>query len=82
MPKIDARAFLVKPGSEVRLRHWRTDEDGGMDKPAGEALLAERLSRLDALQMRFWANRSRAMRQASGPGLPTATTSTPAAYST
>ena len=61
MPKIDARAFLVKPGSDVRLRHWRTDEDGGLDKPAGEALLAERLSRLDALQMRFWANRSRAM---------------------
>jgi PPK2 family polyphosphate:nucleotide phosphotransferase len=61
MAQPDPDRFTVRPGSRVRLRDWDPDEDGGMDKAAGEARLAENLKQVDELQMRFWANRSRAM---------------------
>ena len=61
MAQPDPDRFTVRPGSRVRLKDWDPDEDGGMDKAAGEARLAENLKQVDELQMRFWANRSRAM---------------------
>jgi PPK2 family polyphosphate:nucleotide phosphotransferase len=61
MPKPDPSDYTVKPGSRVRLKDWDPDDDGGMDKASGESRLAENLAQVDELQMRFWANRSRAM---------------------
>ena len=61
MPTIDIKDFTVKPGTKVSLKHWKTDEDGGLAKADGEERLAKNLALVDELQMRFWANRTRAM---------------------
>jgi len=53
--------FLVKPGTRASLRDWDCEECGGLEKPAGEAQLASNLAALEELQMKFWANRSRAL---------------------
>jgi PPK2 family polyphosphate:nucleotide phosphotransferase len=57
----DLRDYRVKPGTKVSLADWRTDDDGGLTKPQGEERLAKNLAAIDELQMKFWANRSRAM---------------------
>ncbi|MFO0961535.1 MAG: PPK2 family polyphosphate kinase [Phycisphaerales bacterium] len=61
MGKLDIDAFVVKPGSRVRLEKWKPDEDGGLDKAQGEAALEKNLAELVEEQMRFWANRSRGL---------------------
>jgi len=61
MATIDIKDFTVTPGTKVSLKHWKTDEDGGLSKADGEERLARNLAEVDELQMRFWANRSRAM---------------------
>ena len=61
MPGIDLIDYAVRPGRRVSLGDWKPDDDGGMDKPAGEARLATNLTAIDELQMKFWANKSRAM---------------------
>jgi len=61
MTKIDLEPFRVKSGTKVSLSDWDCEEDGGLEKSAGEAQLASNLAALDELQMKFWANRSRAL---------------------
>jgi PPK2 family polyphosphate:nucleotide phosphotransferase len=61
MATIDIKDFTVKPGRTVSLKDWDTDEDGGISKADGEERLARNLSKVDELQMKFWANKSRAM---------------------
>lgn len=61
MAKLDPSDYVVKPGRKVSLKDWKADDDGGLDKPAGEKRLADNLVVIDELQMRFWANKDRAM---------------------
>ena len=61
MPRLDLDRYTMKPGRKASLSDWDTDDDGGLSKSAGEARLAENLAAVDELQMKFWANRSRAM---------------------
>jgi len=59
--KLDLDDYKVKPGCRASLADWKPDDDGGFTKPDGEARLADNLVAVDELQMKFWANRSRAM---------------------
>ena len=61
MPALDLDRFTVKPGRKVSLADWDTDEDCGLTKAEGEERLARNLATVDELQMKFWANRKRAM---------------------
>lgn len=61
MSQLDIAPFWVKPGSKPSLSDWECEEHGGLEKAAGEAQLASNLAALDELQMKFWANRSRAL---------------------
>ena len=60
MSQLDLAPFRVKSG-KVSLDDWNCEENGGLEKTAGEAQLASNLAALDELQMKFWANRSRAL---------------------
>ena len=57
----DLRDYVVKPGKKVSLSDWKPDDDGGLSKSEGEERLAKNLAAIDELQMKFWANKSRAM---------------------
>jgi len=59
--KLDLDDYKVKPGRTASLADWKPDDDGGFTKPEGEARLADNLVAVDELQMKFWANKSRAM---------------------
>ena len=53
--------FIVKPGKNVSLEDWKPDDDGGFTKADGEERFEKNVARMDELQMKFWANRSRGM---------------------
>jgi PPK2 family polyphosphate:nucleotide phosphotransferase len=48
-------AHAVKPGSKVDLSDFNPDEDSGLDKERGRALLADLNTELDALQEELYA---------------------------
>ena len=53
--------FLVKPGTDVLLEDWPTDETRGLSKTAGKQMLLDGQARLNELQEQFRANDSRSM---------------------
>lgn len=57
----EARKYLVEPGSEVRLKHWDTNDDGGMDKADGQAEFAKLHERLIELEALLYAERKHAL---------------------
>ena len=61
MAKLNLKDFIVKPGKNVSLKDWKPDDDGGFTKADGEARFEKNVARMDELQMKFWANRSRGM---------------------
>jgi PPK2 family polyphosphate:nucleotide phosphotransferase len=61
MNRLDLHPFRVQPDTKVSLGHWDCEADGGLEKSEGEAQLERNLAALDELQMKFWANRSRAL---------------------
>jgi len=61
MNRIDLHPFRVEPDTKVSLGDWDCEADGGLEKSDGEAQLDRNLAALDELQMKFWANRSRAL---------------------
>lgn len=48
-------AHAIKPGSKVELSDYDPDQNGGLDKERGRALLADLNSELDALQEELYA---------------------------
>ncbi len=61
MAKLDTDGFFIKPETRVKLSKWDPESDGGFEKPDGEVRLEANLQELVEQQMRFWANRSKAM---------------------
>jgi polyphosphate kinase 2 (PPK2 family) len=61
MPSLDTSDYRVKPGRTVTLKDWDADDDGGLKKPDGEARLETNLAEIDALQMKFWANKKQSL---------------------
>ena len=60
MPSGKSR-FLVKPGIDVDLSDWPTDETRGLSKKTGKQMLIDGQERLNELQELFRANDSHAM---------------------
>ncbi|TDE84722.1 polyphosphate kinase 2 family protein [Deinococcus sp. S9] len=53
--------YRVPPGQRVRLSNWPTDDDGGLSKAEGEALLPDLQQRLANLQERLYAESQQAL---------------------
>ena len=54
-------SYRVRPGEAVDLASRATDDDGGMDKKAARALLADLTARTRDLQERLYAERERSL---------------------
>ena len=61
MPTLPLKRYRVEPSTDVRLGDWKPDDDGGLSREEGDAMLERNLAAMDELQMKFWANRSRSM---------------------
>lgn len=53
--------YRVPPGQPVQLSRWATDDDGGLSKKQGQALLPELEERLATLQERLYAEGRQAL---------------------
>jgi PPK2 family polyphosphate:nucleotide phosphotransferase len=61
MPTLKLARYRVEPSKDVSLSDWPPDDDGGLTREEGEQALERNLAAMDELQMKFWANRNRAM---------------------
>jgi PPK2 family polyphosphate:nucleotide phosphotransferase len=61
MATLQLNRYRVEPSKQASLSDWEPNEDGGLSREQGEAMLEANLDAMDELQMKFWANRSRAM---------------------
>jgi PPK2 family polyphosphate:nucleotide phosphotransferase len=53
---MEADRYRVKPGTKVSLHHWDPDDDGGLEKSAGQVATAALNDELSRLQERLYAD--------------------------
>ncbi len=58
---MNLEAYRVRPRESVRLSHWNTDDDGGLSKQRGQALLLDLQEQLAELQERLYAEGQQAL---------------------